>query len=98
MQLSVTEVLKFLHSLKPKGFSYSIMNSARFALSAFSTLEVIKATKVCKYSVCKCYIGLPRNIRGDQTELFITTTKTIPQGFQGHIVKMGKRNAERGKY
>ena len=78
MQLSVSEVLKFLHSLKPKGFSYSIMNSARFAMSAFSTLEVIKATKVCKYSVCKCYIGLPRNIRGDQTELFITTTKTIP--------------------
>ena len=81
MQLSVTEVLELLHLLKPKGFSYSIINSARFALSAFNTPERIKATKVCKYSVCKCVIDLPRNIRGDLTELIITTTKTIPQGF-----------------
>ena len=43
MQPSVTEVLKFLHSLKSKGFSYSIINSARSALSAFITLEEIEA-------------------------------------------------------
>ena len=35
MQPSVTEVLKFLHLLKSKGFSYSITTSARSELSAF---------------------------------------------------------------
>ena len=42
---AVTEVLKFLHSLKPKGFSYNIINSARSALSAFIPLEGLEASK-----------------------------------------------------
>ena len=52
MQPSVTEVLKFLHSLKAKGFSYSITNSARSALSAFIPLEGIEACQhplICRY-------------------------------------------------
>ena len=52
MQLSVTEILKFLQSLKSKGFSYSIINSARSALPAFITLEGIEAGKhalMCQY-------------------------------------------------
>ena len=52
MQPSVTEVLKFLHSLKSKGFIYSIINSARSALSVFITPEGLKAGKdplICQY-------------------------------------------------
>ena len=41
-QPSVTEILKFLNSLKSKGFSYSNINSAIPALSAFITLEGIE--------------------------------------------------------
>ena len=52
LQPSVTEVLKFLHSLKSKGFNYSIINSASCALSAFITLEGLEAGKhplICQY-------------------------------------------------
>ena len=52
MQASVTEVLKFLHSLKSKGFSCSIINSVRSPLSAFITLEGLEAGKhplICRY-------------------------------------------------
>ena len=52
MQPSVTDVLKFLHSLKSKGFCYSIINSATSTLSAFITAEGNKAGKhplICQY-------------------------------------------------
>ena len=46
------ETLKLLCSLKSKGFSYSIVNSARSGLSPFITLEGIEAGKhpvMCRY-------------------------------------------------
>ena len=48
MQPSFTEVL---HLLKSKGFSYSIINSARSTLFAFITLKGIEAGKhpICRY-------------------------------------------------
>ena len=49
---SVTEIPKFLHLLRSKGLSYSIISSARSALSAFITLEGIEAGKhplMCRY-------------------------------------------------
>ena len=45
MQPSVTEILKFHYLLKLKGFSCSIINSVRSALSAFITLEGFEAGK-----------------------------------------------------
>ena len=52
MQPSATEDLKFLHLLKSKGFSYSIINSARSASSVFITIEGIEAGNpplICQY-------------------------------------------------
>ena len=65
MQPSVTEVMKFLHSLKSKGSSYSITNSARSALSAFIILEGIEAGKhplICRYmkGLCNINPSLPK--------------------------------------
>ena len=100
----MTEVLKFLHSLKSKGFSYSNINSVRSPLSAFITLEGLEAGKIkfpsyhdktiCPMEVLKCYLDLKKDIRGDFTGLFITTTKPYRKASKDK----GKRNAKRGRH